>query len=389
MNQNKKRIMFLHSGAELYGADQILLSLVCHLNKRIFDPIVVLPSAGPLVEKLVSDNIRVEIISYPILRRKYFNVKGILNYIFEFFSSCQKLRKFIRENGIEIVHNNTIAVLEGIYLKKKTNVKLVSHVHEMLEKPKIVAKFLYGCHLKYADSIVVVSKAVKKYMESYQKKHTEKIRVIHNGIAPIRFNSKLKEAFIQEFNLPDNAKVAAIVGRINAIKGQKHFVLALEKIIKQDENVFGIIVGDAFAGQEWRVAELENFIHERGLENYIKLCGFRKDINELYQIINVLILPSIQYDSFPTVVLEAMSCGIPTIAYKCGGVEEMIINDKNGYLITQGDFDELSKKLAEIMYNPELFQHLCEQSKRIFEQNFTIDNFIKKFTELYLEGLNK
>lgn len=75
-----KNILYLHAGAEMYGADKVLLELLKGLDKTQYNPIVVLPNDGVLVEALREEGITTEVIPYPILRRKFFNPKGILEY---------------------------------------------------------------------------------------------------------------------------------------------------------------------------------------------------------------------------------------------------------------------------------------------------------------------
>lgn len=375
----KIKILFLHSGAELYGADQILLKIVSNLDKNKFEPIVVLPNDGPLFKKLEEQKIRTEIISYPIIRRQYFNLKGILSFIVNYYKSSKKISNFVRKEEIAIVHNNTLAVLEGIYLKKKNKIRLITHIHEMIDKPKLIAKFLYKIHLKNCDKAVVVSEAVRKHISKLLKNSYKNILTINNGIEKEDFNNKELD-YYNEFGIPESSKVVAIIGRINAIKGQDHFVSAIEKITKKHDNVYGLIIGDSFSGQEWRVKKINEDIKEKGLENCIRYCGFRDDVKEIYRIIDVLVLPSIQNDSFPTVVLEAMSKGVPTVAYKCGGVEEMIKDGYNGYLVEQYDIDMLSERIEEILFNKE---NMEDNTKEFFHKHFTIEKFIEKFTALY------
>ena len=76
-----KRILYLHAGAEMYGADKVLLELIKGLNKQEFEAHVILPNKGVLVEALRQVGAKVEVIEYPILRRKYFNPKGMIDYI--------------------------------------------------------------------------------------------------------------------------------------------------------------------------------------------------------------------------------------------------------------------------------------------------------------------
>ncbi len=373
------KILFLHSGAEMYGADQILLTLVNNLDKSQFEPIVVLPNDGPLLEKMKESNVRVEIIPYPIIRRQYFNIKGIFNFIVNYFKACRRLSAFIEKEQISIVHNNTIAVLEGIYLKKKNKIKLVTHIHEMIDHPKLIAKFLYKIHLKNCDKVIVVSKAVKKHIMKLLNSSYNNIEVINNGIENV-IHEDNEVDYYKEFSIPIGSKIVAIIGRINAIKGQEDFIMAMEKIIKNHDNVYGLIIGDSFIGQEWRIKRIEETIKQKALESRIKYCGFRSDVKNIYNIINVLVLSSIKYDSFPTVVLEAMSNGVPTVAYKCGGVEEMIKDGYNGYLVEQYDIDMLTNKIEEVLFNQ---RDMGDCAKIFFQQYFTIEEFIRKIATIY------
>ena len=109
-----KNILYLHAGAEMYGADKILLELVSGLDKTEFHPIVVLPNDGILRKKMQENGIEVHIIEYPILRRKYFNPKGIAEYGATYFSRSKEIVKLLRGRRIDIIHVNTTAVLEGI-----------------------------------------------------------------------------------------------------------------------------------------------------------------------------------------------------------------------------------------------------------------------------------
>ena len=379
-----KNILYIHSGAELYGADQILLKIVTNIDKKKYRPIVLLPNDGPLVEMLKRNEIETRIIDYPIVRRKFFTPKGIISYIKGFKKSCKDIIEVVKQENIDIIHNNTIAVLEGAYIKKKTGKKLIIHIHEMIEKPKIVAKFLYKYSLKNADKVIVVSNAVKQHIESLVSNKKKNIEVLHNGIEIDLFskNNDYKSLY-DEFCIPRDSIVVGMIGRINAIKGQNDFVNAMSKIIKEKNNVYGLIVGDAFPGQEWRVDELNKTIEELNLKEKIIYTGFRKDIKEIQNLLDIYVLPSIKKDSFPTVVLEAMASSSPIVAYRCGGVEEMVKDNENGYLIEIGNKEELSNKIQFLINNKEIRKKMSEKSFEIVNKEFTIDRFIINLESIY------
>ena len=106
-----QKILYLHAGAEMYGADKVLLELIKGLNKDEFEVHVILPNDGVLVGALESVGAKVRVIDYPILRRKYFNPKGILEYFSSYNRYSKKISKYAKENGITLLHKNTTAVL--------------------------------------------------------------------------------------------------------------------------------------------------------------------------------------------------------------------------------------------------------------------------------------
>ncbi len=377
-----KKILFLHSGAELYGADRILLEIVTNINKEKFQPIVVLPNEGPLVSELKKNNIKVEIIPYPIIRRKYFNIKGILKYFLEYRKAVNDICEFAQKEEVNIIHNNTIAVLEGISIKRKMNIPLIVHIHEMIENPKLVAKILYSIICKNATKIIVVSNAVKEHINKYYKK--EKAIVVHNGIDIKNYSIKNDTEYLKkELNIPPKALIIGMIGRINAIKGQDDFVEVLNELIKDNNNIYGIIVGDAFKGQEWRVNKLLEKIDEFGIQKNVKYCGYRKDIPNIHSLINIYVLPSIKKDSFPTVVLESMASGKPIVAYKCGGVTEMVRNGENGYLVEMGNKQRLLCAIRKIANDENLRKNMGKESFYIVSQEFNTQKFIENFEKIY------
>lgn len=253
-----KNILYLHAGAEMYGADKILLELVTGLDKSKFHPIVVLPNDGILKDKLIENGIETYVVHYPILRRKYFNLKGIINYGLNYFGKSNEIVKFLKNKRIDIIHANTTAVLEGIYLKKKLKCKLVWHVHEIILKPAIINKTISYLIGKYADKCVAVSKAVKKHLIDSKFIDEDKVEVIYNGVDTERFNPNVENKYLyKEWNIPDEAIKVGMIGRVNAWKGQNDFLDAAEELLKKYSNLYIFIVGSAFAGEEWRVDELK------------------------------------------------------------------------------------------------------------------------------------
>lgn len=377
-----KNILYLHAGAEMYGADKILLELVTDLDKSKFHPIVVLPNDGILKDKLIENGIETYVVHYPILRRKYFNLKGIINYGLSYFGKSNEIVKLLKNKKIDIIHANTTAVLEGIYLKKKLKCKLIWHVHEIILKPAIINKTISYLIGRYADKCVAVSKAVKKHLIDSKFVDEDKVEVIYNGVDTERFNPNVENKYLyKEWNIPDEAIKVGMIGRVNAWKGQNDFLDAAEGLLKKYSNLYIFIVGSAFAGEEWRVDELKKKIADSKNKDRIIFSEFRTDTPEIHSFFDVLVLPSTNPDPLPTVVLEAMGCGTPIVGYNHGGVTEMVINGETGLLAEVKNSKDLGRKIQQALESN--YKLMGQKARDRAVKNFSEYSFISNFSKVY------
>lgn len=382
-----KNILYLHAGAEMYGADKILLELVSGLNKQEFHPIVVLPNDGVLRIKLEKNGVETHIVDYPILRRKFFNPRGILEYSIKYFKQSKEIIKLLKDRKIDIIHVNTTAVLEGIYLKKRLKSKLVWHVHEIILRPKVISKFISFLVGKYADKCVAVSEAVKQHLVDSGYVRAEQVEVIYNGVDSERFNPNTDKGYLySEWDVPEDSIRVGMIGRVNAWKGQNDFLDATKKLLVKYPNLYLFIIGSAFAGEEWRVEELKARISKIENNNRIIFSEFRTDTPAIHSFLDILILPSTNPDPLPTVVLEAMSSATPVIGYRHGGVTEMVLEGVTGEFADVNNPDSLMYKIDRMIASQSYVEEGNNARDRILN-NFSEDTFIANFSQLY-ENVN-
>lgn len=378
----RKKILFLHAGAELYGADKVLLTLLKDLDKDVYKPIVLLPNDGPLVDELNKNNVEVIVLNYPILRRKYFNLIGIIKFPFQYLWFSHKISNIVRSRRISIVHVNTTAVLEGVYLKIINNVPLVWHVHEIILKPKFVFKLTRYLIKKYSNRVIVVSQAVRKHLNYDQTIDNSLVTTVYNGVSSKKKESLRHNYLRKELNIPLDAYVIGMVGRINSWKGQKDFVDAISKLIDKDKNVYGLIVGGTFEGEEWRKKELEELIQSKKVDKRIILIDFTSDIEKVYLAIDLFVLPSTNPDPLPTVVLEAMSYALPVIGYSHGGIKEMICEPEQNLAPPQ-NYDKLGELMERYSQSKSRSLELGRLNQKRQNEVFNRDDYSKKIAQIY------
>ena len=378
-----QKILYLHAGAEMYGADKVLLELIKGLDKDLFEAHVILPNDGVLVSALEAVGAKVSVLDYPILRRKYFNPKGIFEYFRSYNRFSKEIAKYAQDNGISLLHNNTTAVLEGIYVKRKLKLPLIWHVHEIIVKPKAISDFINLLMGRYADKIVTVSNAVANHVKQSRFVKEDQVRVIYNGVDNAVYYPMQAGAVREKFGIQQDSLVIGMIGRVNAWKGQGDFLEAVTPILKANAQAVAFLAGSAFEGEEWRVEELEAKIAASPVSSQIKRIDYYSQTTELYNMFDIFVLPSTNPDPLPTVVLEAMACGKPVVGYRHGGVCEMVKEDENGLLATPNQPAKLSKVIQELVEDPEKRNRFGQASVERQRELFSLESYIKNFSELY------
>ena len=378
-----KRILYLHAGAEMYGADKVLLELIKGLDSKEFEAHVILPNDGVLVEALRQVGAQVSVLDYPILRRKYFNPKGIADYIRSYNFYAKQIALYAREHSIDMVHNNTAAVLEGIYLKRKLKLPLIWHVHEIIVKPKAISDFINMLMGRYADKIVTVSQAVANHIKQSPFIKDSQVEVIYNGVDNAVYYPMDASSIREKFDIAQDAIVIGMIGRVNAIKGQNDFIEAVEPLLEKNEQAVAFLAGGVFPGEEWRLEELDKRIASSSVVSQIHRIDYYDKTSELYNMFDIFVLPSIKPDSLPTVVLEAMACSKPVVGYNNGGIAEMVVDDKSGCLVKPNRPQELSNAISLLLDSSEKREKFGRVGYQRQKELFSLESYIKNFSEFY------
>ena len=378
-----KRILYLHAGAEMYGADKVLLELIKGLDSKEFEAHVILPNDGVLVEALRQVGAKVSVLDYPILRRKYFNPKGIADYIRSYNFYAKQIALYAREHSIDMVHNNTAAVLEGIYLKRKLKLPLIWHVHEIIVKPKAISDFINMLMGRYADKIVTVSQAVANHIKQSPFIKDSQVEVIYNGVDNAVYYPMDASSIREKFDIAQDALVIGMIGRVNAIKGQNDFIEAVEPLLEKNEQAVAFLAGGVFPGEEWRLEELDKRIASSSVVSQIHRIDYYDKTSELYNMFDIFVLPSIKPDSLPTVVLEAMACSKPVVGYNNGGIAEMVVDDKSGCLVKPNRPQELSNAISLLLDSSEKREQFGREGYQRQKELFSLESYIKNFSEFY------
>ena len=371
-----RNVVFFHPSSDLYGADKILIYIM--KNFRGDRVRLVLKNDGPLVGLVRRECPEVEIImaaSMPVAAKKDLKPGGIMKFVRSLFT-FGKIVKRLQAEGLDVVYINTLALVPVLFFFRKSKVKKIIHIHEIMTNDKLLHRLLNGFAVKLADAVICVSDAVRRNLCGLG--YDDKLQTVHNGISFKPDSGDLRKMDV------DAGKVnMALIGRIKPKnKGQ---ILLLEAMAKMQKEVLEkthfYFVGSPVQGQEYMLAEVENKIDELSLRKYVTMVSFVTDIETVYKAMDVIIVPSVFDDPFPTTVLEGMYWSRPVIGTATGGIPEMIVDGETGFIAERDNPNSLADKITTLVADKALAARMGENGRRRFENNFTEEAFNVRFGE--------
>jgi glycosyltransferase involved in cell wall biosynthesis len=374
-------ILFIHQSAELYGSDKTLLLLLKHLDKSKYCPVVVLPFDGPLKLELEKINIKVAIAPVLKLYRKMFVPKNIMTFFKDIKKAVTILDALHKKHAFDFIYSNTLAVLLGMIYSRKRKIKHLWHVHEIIVHPKLIASMFPKLLYKYSDLVVCNSYATKKNLVDRLNQLKNKTFVIHNGIevSNTQDNNGSKEGF----DFKNDDIVITLVGRISRLKGHKWLLNTFIKHLSHKSNIKLLFVGSPVEQQEYYLEEVEQIISENAINDKVKILSFTKNLNPIWNITDIAVIPSTEAESFGLVAIEAMAAKKPVVGSNHGGLKEIIINNKTGFLVTPNDEQALFEALLKLINNPDLRKEFGNKGYERVVNEFSIDKYVSGFEDIF------
>jgi glycosyltransferase involved in cell wall biosynthesis len=381
-----KNILFVHQSAELYGSDKMALFLVTAMSKRNHTVFVVLPSKGPLFDKLEKENITIIIAPVIKIARNMFTLKNIFSIPFQIFNSFKIIKKQLGDTKIDIVHSNTLAVLIGAFYAKWFGIKHLWHVHEIIEHPKFISDLFPKLVTFFSDVVVFNSKATQDFMIHKYPKLQPKARVVLNGFDSNHIESS-KDTFNEfrkrVFNANSDEVVIALVGRISRWKGHQLALDAFSKVVRNYPQCKLVFVGDTPPNQENFLIMVEQKIAEYQLKDKVVLIPFHNEINTIWESIDIAIVPSTEPEPFGLVAIEAMQASKPVIAANHGGLVEIVIPEVTGILFEPNNQEALAHALEELIGDSEKRNRLGKNGSQRAKEYFSLQTHSDNFEKIY------
>ncbi len=224
-----------------------------------------------------------------------------------------------------------------------------------------------------SDAITAVSNSLRE--ETLRSFEIEKaIEVVPNFVDVKRFHQTDKNHFKQML-APDGERILVHVSNFRSVK-RVHDVVKIFAEVKNEVPAKLLMIGDGPDRQS-----VEDLARGMNIYGDIRFLGKQEQISEILSIADLFLLPS-QTESFGLSALEAMACGVPVISTNAGGLQEINVHGKTGYLSEAGDTEDMARHAIEILKDDDNLIHF-KKAALAHARKFEKQHIIPMYEEIY------
>jgi glycosyltransferase involved in cell wall biosynthesis len=285
-------------------------------------------------------------------------------------------------------------------------------IHELLHHPQAVVKFIFGNRLlvriigRLSAKVIVNSKKTGEAFfpdfpveiitnginwsrlarETHQLILFKNLKIVDRNLEKVKEKEELtrllqrrKEIQSQirvKWNLNHQDQFLGVVGKLKREKGQDLAIYALARLKEIFPRLKLLFIGEP--ADKVYYSYLRHLLKKLGLEKRVVFLGYVKELYSLLLGLDILLVPSRQ-ESFGRVIIEAMAVGVPVVAFRQGGIEEIIKDGHNGYLARDFSAESLGEKVSLLLSEPFLAGKFMIEGYRTVRTKYDLHNQVKKF----------
>jgi glycosyltransferase involved in cell wall biosynthesis len=372
------RVMHVITMLELGGAQRNTLDTVASLDRREFTVALACADRGELLTE-ARGLPEVALFELRHLRREVRPLDDVL--------AVAELRRSIRTFKPQVVHTHSSkAGILGRLAARRERVPVVVHsIHGFgfgpQQSPPVRAAFLAAerAASRWTTAFVAVSRRNLEEGVRLGLFAAERARVIRSGVDLGSFRARSGgEAVRRELGVPADAPLVVQIACFKAQKAPERFVELAALLAPRFPSAHFLLVGDGTLRRR-----LERLRREAGLEGRLHLPGWRRDVPAVLDATTVVTLTS-RFEGLPRVLVEARAAAVPVVAMAVDGVDEVVADGENGFLLAPGDVAGVAMRVAELLSDRGLRDRLAARAGEGLEE-FDRDAMVRHQEQLYRE----
>ncbi len=368
--QPHRRLKVLHLLVSLPvgGAEDLVAAIVRGLDPERFSAeVACIGFPGPVGAELYEAGYPVSYLGLDVKRTSSWRLVADLRRL------LQELRPDILHT--HLYHPNLYGRLAALGLGLPGVVAAVHNSYTRVKSHRRLWNYLLA---RTADRILVGSAQVWRDVRRYDGVPASRLLLLPYGIRLAESEAKLSREEARQA-LQVAGFVLGTVGRLEEQKGHTYLLTALAQVQRRIPDATLVLVGDGR-----RREALERQARELGLADRVRFLGTRRDLALIYRALDLFVQPSL-WEGLPLAVLKAMGAGLPVLATRVSGVQEVINDGSNGRLVAPGDPEGLAQAIMELYERPEIRSGLGAAAHLTIRDHYSLEAMLAQLEGLYVE----
>jgi glycosyltransferase involved in cell wall biosynthesis len=356
-----------------------MANLVEHIDRSRWRPAAVLGSGGPLVDRLRSSGLRVDIVAMSQMlasikqgeiRARSFHPLRLLSsvaYVLALASTFMKMKA-------RIVHANSwrACVLGGI-AARLVKTPCIWHLHSVAAEPMMspAGVRLLTMLARWLPAHIICNSEATAAPFGASVRH---LSIVPCGVEAYDLRPNAHQDGVQRIGM---------ISRFAPIKGQHVFLQAAHQVGQRNRSAQFVLAGTALFREDAYEAGLREDAKLPDLAGRVEMIGFVADVPTLLQTLDVVVSPSISPEGFGQIVVEAMMCGKPVIASAGGAVNELIEDGITGRLVPPGDPVALADAINDVLAHPDESAEMGRRARVVALERYDIRKTTRAIEAVY------
>ena len=307
------------------------------------------------------------------------SAKGLLR-----IGRIRALAKHLQQGGFEVVHAfSGSASIYAALAGKLAGVSVIFGGYRVEHKEHGLLAFAHRMIDQFLTGWIVNSRGIADSMVAALGINPQKFFVVHNGIVPEAFQSELsRDEARHKLGLPESQQVVTKVARLHPQKNHRLFLKMASILLKHRSDVSFLIVGGGLLR-----SDLEDYAKSLGICDRVLFLGIRSDIPDILAATDISVLTS-EYEGFPNALIEAMCVGIPVVSTNYPGIEELIVDDKNGFIVPRNDAESMAAKITQLLDDADLRKRMGREGMKMVQECLSPAAMAQNLVSVYKACLN-
>jgi glycosyltransferase involved in cell wall biosynthesis len=268
------------------------------------------------------------------------------------------------------------------YLSINRRIRLVYRMGDVPPHNSIPNLAIWRSCIRRADAVIANSGFVRESILRAAPRSTPKVRLIYNLSVVGKESTESGQRAVSADSEKGEIKLL-FVGQLSPNKGVDDLIEAVARLLGRSARIRLDIVGAAPYDGDYR-RRLEKSVIDGGLARSIRFHGYQSDPKPFYENADLLILPSRLFEAAANVVLEAKSCGVPSVVYPTGGLPELVLHGQNGFVCRERSVDALVEGIQFYLDDPLRVATHSQSAINDDAARFGRERFCQQWKEIYL-----